>query len=117
MLMRPSSTVSAAFLLYSLLSPVIRRLIERTAVGTGVKHLRVGDVGLLPVPIPPLAEQYRIVAEVDRRTSLIRETDTQVDANLRRAERLRQSILGRAFTGLLLREGGVSERVISAISG
>lgn len=36
-------------------------------------------------------------AEVDRRLSLIRETEAQVDANLRRTERLRQSVLAKAF--------------------
>lgn len=47
--------------------------------------------------MPPLAEQRRIVAEVDRRLSILRETETQVDANLQRAERMRQAILGSAF--------------------
>ena len=101
MLMRPSGAIDVAFLLYSLQSPVIKELIERTAVGSGVKHLRVGDVELLPIPIPPLEEQRRIVAEVDRRLSLLRETEAQVDANLQRAERLRQTILGWAFSGKL----------------
>ena len=56
-----------------------------------MKHLRVGDVERLPVPLPPIAEQLRIVAEVDRRLSLVRVVE--VEANLKRAERLRQSVL------------------------
>jgi type I restriction enzyme S subunit len=99
MLMRPSSAIATAFLLYALMSPVIKRLIERTAVGTGVKHLRVGDVELLPIPIPPSPEQDRIVTEVDRRFSLVREVEAQVDANLKRTERLRHAVLCRAFSG------------------
>jgi len=55
----------------------------------------------LSVPLPPETEQHRIVAEVDRRLSLLRETEAQVDANLQRAERLRQSILTKAFSGTL----------------
>lgn len=98
MLMRPSSAINTGFLLYSLMSPVIRQVIERTAVGSGVKHLRVGDVELLPIPIPPIQEQQRIVAEVDRRLSLANEAEAQVNANLLRAERLRSSILNRAFS-------------------
>ena len=39
------------------------------------------------------ADQSRIVAEADRRLSLIRVAETQVAANLARAQRLRQSIL------------------------
>jgi type I restriction enzyme S subunit len=50
------------------------------------------------VALPPHAEQHRIVAEVDRHLSLLRVTEAQVNTNLRRAERLRQSILSRAFS-------------------
>ena len=53
----------------------------------------------LSVPLPPEAEQHRIMAEVERRLSLLRETEAQVDTNLQRAERLRQSILARSFSG------------------
>ncbi|MGE0289855.1 MAG: restriction endonuclease subunit S [Bradyrhizobium sp.] len=115
MLMRPSSVVSAAFLLYSLLSPVIRRLIERASVGTGVKHLRVGDVELLPVPIPPIAEQYRIVPEMDRRLTLVREVEAQVDVNLKRTERLRQTVLTAAFSGAF--NGDVSKHIRDTADG
>jgi type I restriction enzyme S subunit len=50
------------------------------------------------IPLPPLDEQLRIVKEVDRRLSLLRETEAQVNANLQRAERLRQSILYASFS-------------------
>lgn len=51
----------------------------------------------LTVPIPPYAEQRRIVVEVDRVVSLVREMESQVVANLNRAESLRRSILAKAF--------------------
>ena len=98
MLLRPSSGISAGFLLASLISPVVKGLIERVAVGSGVKHLRVGDVERLPIPLAPVVEQQRIVAEVDRRLSFVREVETEVDANLGRAQGLRQATLQAAFT-------------------
>ncbi|OOG59263.1 restriction endonuclease subunit S [Polaromonas sp. C04] len=97
MLMRPSSAITAGFLLSALLSPVVKDLIDRVAVGSGVKHLRVGDVERLPVPLPPVAEQLRIVAEIERRLSLIRSVEAEVDANLKRAQALRQATLSKAF--------------------
>ncbi|MEJ2630488.1 MAG: restriction endonuclease subunit S [Acidihalobacter sp.] len=79
-----------------------RKLLESWAYGAGKPGLSLEQVRSLPVAIPPLDEQHRIVAEVDRRLSLLRETEAQVDANLQRAERLRQSILSRAFSGGLV---------------
>ncbi len=57
--------------------------------GTLIKRIRV--------PVPPLAEQHRIVAEVDHRLSIVREVEAEVDANLKRATSLRRAILSRAF--------------------
>ena len=54
------------------------------------------------VGIPPLADQRRIVAEVERRLSVIQQAAAAVEASLQRAERLRQSILKRAFAGQLV---------------
>jgi type I restriction enzyme, S subunit len=55
----------------------------------------------LQIPLPPLAEQTRIVAEVERRLSVVEELESVVSANLHRATHLRQSILQKAFTGKL----------------
>ena len=55
----------------------------------------------MPLALPPLAEQRRIVAEVERRLSVIQQAEAAVEASLQRAERLRQSILKRAFAGEL----------------
>ena len=49
-----------------------------------------------------MAEQHRIVAEVERRLSVIHQSEAAVEASLKRTERLRQSILKRAFSGQLV---------------
>jgi type I restriction enzyme S subunit len=56
-------------------------------------------VELAPIPLPSLAEQMRIVAEVERRLSVVDELEAVVNASLQRASRLRQAVLQRAFTG------------------
>lgn len=53
----------------------------------------------LAVPLPPLDEQEQVVAEVERRLSVIEELEAAVEANLTRAERMRQSILSKVFSG------------------
>ncbi len=62
---------------------------------------RCPDNEYLAVAFPPLAEQRRIVAEVERRLSVVQEVEAVIAANLARAERLRQSILKQAFEGKL----------------
>jgi hypothetical protein len=47
-------------------------------------------------------EQTRIVAEAERRLSVVEGLSALVESNLKRAARLRQSILQRAFSGELL---------------
>lgn len=52
--------------------------------------------------LPSLEEQRAIVAEVERRLSVIEEVETAVQANLTRADRLRQAVLSQAFKGNLI---------------
>jgi type I restriction enzyme, S subunit len=54
------------------------------------------------IPLPPLPEQHRIVAEVERRLSVVAAMEAAVTANLARAGRLRQAVLKRAFEGRLV---------------
>jgi type I restriction enzyme, S subunit len=77
----------------------IRSRVRTTAGQVGISG---GDLKATPVPVAPLAEQHRIVAEVERRLSIIDEIEALVVANLKRAERLRQAILKRAFEGKLV---------------
>lgn len=76
--------------------------VARGKVGIALTHFNTKSVASLPIAVPPLAEQHRIVAEVERRLSVIDELEALVSANLKRAERLRQSILKRAFEGKLV---------------
>ena len=50
----------------------------------------------ITIPLPPLEEQRIIVKECERRMSIIDEISSEVETNLKRAERLRQSILKKA---------------------
>ena len=66
---------------------------------TNLASINLTKLSAFPIPLPPVAEQFRIVAEIDRRLSLVREVKAQVEANILRAENLRQTILKKAFTG------------------
>lgn len=69
------------------------------SITTNIGHLTLNRFKAVWFPLPPLAEQHRIVAEADRRLTLIRVAEAQVTMSLARAKRLRQSILQAAFVG------------------
>jgi len=69
---------------------------------TNLASINMTKLSMLPVPIPPVAEQKKIVAELERRLSVVDEVDAEVKANLKRAERLRQAVLLSAFEGKLV---------------
>ena len=81
-----------------------------------VKSQQVGQANVngtklaaMPIPLPPSAEQRRIVAEVERRLSVIQQAEAAVEASMIRAERLRQSILKQAFSGKLVPQDSSDE--------
>lgn len=88
-----------AFLMHYFNSQTARDFATGAAFGTTRLRLTIPIFRAMPVPLPPLAEQTRIVAEVERRLSVVEELETAVNTNLQRAPRLRQSILSRVFSG------------------
>lgn len=75
-------------------SGVFRKL---GSITTNIGHLTLEKFKVAPFPLPPLAEQQQIVAEVERRLSIARGVEAQVEANLKRAQSLRQAVLDKAF--------------------
>jgi type I restriction enzyme, S subunit len=75
---------------------------RRLASGGNQPALNKLRVKAILIPVPPLAEIHRIVAEVDKLLSIIDELGRQASLDTERAERLRQSILKRAFDGKLV---------------
>ena len=70
---------------------------RRINQGAAQPNLNTSIIKATAVPLPPTAEQHRIVAEVDRRLSLVEEVEAEVEANLWRVNNLRQSVLRQAF--------------------
>jgi type I restriction enzyme S subunit len=76
--------------------------LERYFTGTTIKHFTGESFSKLLIPLPPLVEQEQIVIEVAEKLSQIEALDSEIDHSLRRASRLRQSILKQAFEGRLV---------------
>jgi len=82
---------------------------RRGGSGNNQPALNKALVQLLPLPLPPLAEQCEVVAELDRCLSVVEQTESQANAGLCRAARLRQSLLKRAFEGKLVPQDPTDE--------
>jgi len=96
--LKPHRDVLSHFLNVALNSDPVRRRTEKIVHGVGRPRLNLAEIKSIVVPLPPLIEQTRIVADVERRLSVIEELETTVTANLQRAAGLRQSVLARAFS-------------------
>jgi type I restriction enzyme S subunit len=79
-----------------------RRLESSAASSAGQYNLSLRGLAPTPIALPPLEEQVRIVAEVERQFSFVEACERAVDVGLARASGLRRSVLKAAFEGLLV---------------
>lgn len=95
--------VNSKFLSLTLESHKLRIQIEDKAKSTsGVNNINSVEIQNLEIPLPPLAEQQRIVKEIESRLSQATASETYIENALQQAEALRQSILKKAFSGELV---------------
>jgi type I restriction enzyme S subunit len=113
----PDPTVFASYLIRVRLSPecdpdwaalVINSHLGRRYVAS-VRTQQVGQANVngtklaaMPIPLPPLDEQRRILDEVARQLSVADAVAAEIDRALGRSAALRRSILERAFSGKLV---------------
>jgi type I restriction enzyme S subunit len=83
-------------------SPFVLKQISEYCKGSTRSFLNQEILKKLVFVFPPLQEQTQIVSEVERRLSIADEVEQQINTNLKRAERLRQAILKKAFSGRLV---------------
>ncbi len=91
------------YIFYFMLQEKYRKDAKRRMTGTaGQLRVPARFVEQSLIPLPSTEEQHESVAEIEKRFSVADETEKVVDEALKQAERLRQSILKRAFEGKLV---------------
>jgi type I restriction enzyme S subunit len=94
--------LSSDYLSFAIQEPRFQQRLYENAVGSGVRHLRVGDVEKLVFPVPPTAEQQEIVRRVKTLFVLADLIETRCREAQERTSKLTQSILAKAFRGELV---------------
>jgi type I restriction enzyme S subunit len=79
-----------------------KRFLRESQITTNIAHLSAGRFKTIEFPIPPVDEQRRIVADVDRQLTFMTQTVNTLHALRDRAAILRLSILAAAFSGELV---------------
>ena len=71
-LIRPMNTlIDSVWLTYAMLTPYSRNHLISKATGSTVTHVNMASIRPFDLPLPPLSEQHRIVAEIKRWFALI----------------------------------------------
>jgi type I restriction enzyme S subunit len=84
------------------------RFTRESRITTNIAHLSAGRLKTVEFPIPPMAEQQRLVAEVKEKLNGAQRLVDHIDAVAGRTQALRRSLLKAAFRGDLtgdLRKG------------
>jgi type I restriction enzyme S subunit len=85
--------VTAEFYYLYLSSPYGNDLLGISLRSIGVPNVNATSISKFPAPIPPLAEQRRIVAKVDQLMALVDELETQLAASRATAKNLLEALV------------------------
>ena len=87
------SEIDATFLLNVIASPYFQDRVDENLRGIAYEGLNLGLLRDFLVPIPPLAEQRRIVAKVDQLMALVDGLEMQLAASRATAEKLMEAVV------------------------
>ena len=97
-IIRLGKTLIPRYAYYYLISPLGRELIRRFDNGSAQPNLSANSVKRYVTPIPPIAEQHRIVAKVDQLMALVGQLETQLAASRMAAINLMAAVVAELTT-------------------
>lgn len=103
-ILRPNNLVDNLFFKYFFQTQEYRNLISSYAKGSNINNLKNGDLAKIQIPVPPMAEQKRIVRKIEELFGVIDEQVKRLEATQEALVSYRQSVL----TDCLRKAAGVS---------
>lgn len=100
-ILRPSQSLNNRFLYYFLTSPIGQRQIKTYENGAAQPNLGAKSVAKYAITLPDIAEQKRIVKDLDLLTLETQRLDSLYLRKLAALDELKQSLLHQAFSGQL----------------
>lgn len=97
MRLRPLAGVSPFFMQSALRRLSLSGELDRHFTGTTIKHLPQSSLAAVPIPLPPLAEQKRIVAKLDALSAKSTRARTELARIETLVSRYKQAVLDAAF--------------------
>jgi type I restriction enzyme S subunit len=94
---RPYGGAETKFITLQILSEPFQAILDEMATGLTAKGIKAAKLKHLPLAIPPLAEQYRIVAKVDELMALCDQLESSLNTAQTATSRLLESVLHHAL--------------------
>ncbi len=96
----PPNKIDGEYFLIAWNSPVTRVMLENLATTTsGIWKVNQGHISECEIPLPPLAEQRRIVAKVDQLMALVDQLEAQLAASRATAANLLEALVAELSEG------------------
>ncbi len=95
----PVESISSNYLLLAMRSDLIQTYCAEATRTLAQPTLNVGLIEVLPIPLPPLAEQHRIVAKVDALMALCDQLEASLTTATTTRSRLLEALLHEALGG------------------
>jgi type I restriction enzyme S subunit len=101
--LRPNKTlIDSKYLLCFLTGDTAKSYLEEKAGGTTMANLNLKIVNNMPICLPSIDEQIKVVHEIESRLSICEKIGETIENSLLQAEALRLSIIKKAFEGKLV---------------
>ena len=96
-LIRPEIGIDVNYLALAIRSPLGQTQIWGSVKATAQPCLYINKINNLSFPLPPIAEQHRIVAKVDELMALCDQLETQLTSTAADSSRLQEALLNEAL--------------------